>query len=62
MAKPTEEEARAEEAEDDADEMASEAELDKRRAVRAEARAKKAFGEPLHSLRHRRQASAPTRA
>ncbi|SNX83996.1 probable DPH5 - diphthamide methyltransferase [Melanopsichium pennsylvanicum] len=50
MANPSEQEARAEEAEDDADELASEAELDKRRAARAEARAKKAFGEPLHSL------------
>ncbi|GAC98010.1 hypothetical protein PHSY_005598 [Pseudozyma hubeiensis SY62] len=50
MANPTPEQAQAEEAEDDADEMASEAELDKRRAARAEARAKKAFGEPLHSL------------
>lgn len=50
LAKPTAEEALAEEAEDDADEMASEAELDAKRAARAELRAKKAFGEPLHSL------------
>ncbi|SAM84244.1 probable DPH5-diphthamide methyltransferase [Ustilago bromivora] len=50
MANPTEEEARAEDAQDDADELASEAELDNRRSARAEARAKKAFGEPLHSL------------
>jgi diphthine synthase len=50
MANPSQEEAQAEEAEDDADELASEADLDKRRAARAEARAKRAFGEPLHSL------------
>lgn len=50
LAKPTAEQAAAEEAEDDADEMASEADLDKRRAARAEERAKAAFGAPLHSL------------
>ncbi|EST09368.1 Tetrapyrrole methylase [Kalmanozyma brasiliensis GHG001] len=50
MANPTPEQAQAEEAEDDADELASEAQLEKRRADRAEERAKKAFGEPLHSL------------
>lgn len=50
MANPSPEQAQAEGAEDDADEMASEAELDKRRAARAEARAKNVFGEPLHSL------------
>lgn len=50
LASPTVDEAAKEDAEDDADEMASEAELDKRRAARAEQRAIKAFGAPLHSL------------
>lgn len=50
LAAPSVEEATREEEEDDADEMASEAELDKRRAARAEQRALKAFGLPLHSL------------
>ncbi|PWZ00008.1 Diphthine synthase [Testicularia cyperi] len=50
LANPSQEEAHADQAEDDADEMASEADLDKRRAARAEERAKRAFGEPLHSL------------
>lgn len=50
LASPSVDEAAKEEAEDDADEMASEAELDKRRAARAEKRAVKAFGPPLHSL------------
>lgn len=50
LASPTVEEAANEEAEDDADEMASETELDRRRAARAEQRAIKAFGAPLHSL------------
>lgn len=50
LASPSVEEASAEEAEDDADEMASEAELDQRRAARAEQRALRAFGAPLHSL------------
>lgn len=50
LAKPTPEQSRAEAEEDDADEMASEADLDVKRATRAELRAKQAFGEPLHSL------------
>ncbi|CEH19513.1 diphthine synthase [Ceraceosorus bombacis] len=50
LAAATPEEARAEEEMDDADELASEAELDKRRAQRAEERAHTAFGAPLHSL------------
>ncbi|CAO1631864.1 unnamed protein product [Parajaminaea phylloscopi] len=50
MASPSVEEAAKEEEEDDADEMASEAELDRRRAARAEQRAIRAFGLPLHSL------------
>lgn len=50
LASPSVEEAQREEAEDDADELASEAELDRRRAARAEQRAIRAFGAPLHSL------------
>ncbi|KAN0062718.1 diphthine synthase [Thecaphora frezii] len=50
LASPTPEELAREEKEDDEDEMASEAELEKRRAARQEARAKAAYGEPLHSL------------
>lgn len=50
LAAPSVDEAAREAEEDDADEMASEAELDKRRAARAEQRALKAYGLPLHSL------------
>lgn len=50
LASPSVEEAQKEEEEDDADEMASEAELDVRRAARAEKRAIGAYGLPLHSL------------
>lgn len=50
LAAPSVEEAAKEAEEDDADEMASEADLDKRRAARAEQRALKAYGYPLHSL------------
>ncbi|PWN54027.1 Diphthine synthase [Violaceomyces palustris] len=50
IASPSPEEARREEQEDDEDEMASEAELEARRAKRAEERAKRVYGQPLHSL------------
>lgn len=50
LASPSVEEAAAEEAQDDADEMASEEQLEQRRAERAQVRAAKAFGGPLHSL------------
>lgn len=49
LASPTAEEAAREE-EADEDEAASELELDKRRVERAERRAVRAFGSPLHSL------------
>lgn len=50
LASPSVEEAASEEAQDEADEMASEQELEKRKAERAQMRAVKAFGPPLHSL------------
>lgn len=50
LAQATLEELAADEAEDDADEMASEEQLERKRAERDEVRAKKAFGEALHSL------------
>ena len=50
LASPSVDEARIEEEEDDADEMASEEDLENRRAQRAQERAIKAYGPPLHSL------------
>lgn len=50
LAAPSAAEAAAEEEEDDQDEDASEAQLDARRAARAEQRAIRAYGLPLHSL------------
>lgn len=50
LASPSIAEASAEQDEDDADELASEQDLDKRRAGRAQTRAVKAYGPPLHSL------------
>lgn len=50
LASPTREEAKLEEEEDDADEMASEEELQAKRAQRSQIRAMKAYGSPLHSL------------
>jgi diphthine methyl ester synthase len=50
LASPSIEELQTEEEQDEADEMASEQELEKRRSERAQIRAIKAFGPPLHSL------------
>lgn len=50
LGSPSVEEAAKEEAENDADEIASEADLDRLRVARAEKRAIKAYGPPLHSL------------
>lgn len=50
LASPSLEEAKAEEDEDDADEMASEKDLEAKRAQRSQSRAVKAYGPPLHSL------------
>ncbi|UZJ52924.1 hypothetical protein CBS101457_002244 [Exobasidium rhododendri] len=50
LASPTLAEAKLEEEQDDADEMASEQELDAKRASRSQDRAIKAYGPPLHSL------------
>jgi diphthine synthase len=50
LASPSLEEAKFEEEQDDEDEMASEQELEAKRALRSQERAVKAFGPPLHSL------------